>query len=45
MMFYLRDPFVYRYSLCTPRTVFENLGVEYSSPFGSKFIITLHESN
>lgn len=39
-----RDGKLYLYSLCTPRKVFQTLGIEYDSPFGSKFVITLHES-
>lgn len=39
-----RDGKLYLYSLSTPRQVFSSLGIEYESPFGSKFVITLHES-
>ena len=39
-----RDGKLYLYSLSTPRKIFQTLGIEYDSPFGSKFVITLHES-
>lgn len=39
-----RDGKLYLYSLSTPRQIFQSLGIEYDSPFGSKFVITLHES-
>ncbi|KAI9555684.1 hypothetical protein GHT06_018199 [Daphnia sinensis] len=39
-----RDGKLYLYSLSTPRKVFQSLGIEYDSPFGSKFVITLHEA-
>ena len=38
------DGKLYLYSLSTPRQVFQSLGIEYDSPFGSKFVITLNES-
>ena len=38
------DGKLYLYALGTPRKVFQTLGIEYDSPFGSKFVITLHES-
>lgn len=38
------DGKLYLYSLSTPRKVFKTLGIDYESPFGSKFVITLHES-
>jgi len=38
------DGKLYLYSLSTPRQVFQSLGIEYNSPFGSKFVITLNES-
>lgn len=39
-----RDGKLYLYSLSTPRKIFQSLGIEYDSPFGSKFVITLHEA-
>lgn len=38
------DGKLYLYSLSTPRQVFQTVGIDYDSPFGSKFVITLNES-
>jgi len=38
------DGKLYLYSLSTPRKVFQTMGIDYDSPFGSKFVITLNES-